>query len=493
VAAGIVLPFLDVGGTSPTLADAGWSATAAAVVAGLLVVGGTGAFFGRWGVGLAGGAALCFLGLALLTLTEVAEAVQLFDDIGVDGGVGSATAAWLVAGALALAVSIGALASLGAPRGAAWPYVISSLGLLLLAIGVLVPPAGLDVGEHLFGGETGSDAGVVMMLAALVGAAIAQVAARSPASGFLALGVAGPWLASWLAFAVHDESGGLPIPFADQPALVAICIILISFSWVGACWWGAPAALGATAAATPAGVGAAGAGAFAFGAVPATGGVGFGAAQVLTVVVCGASVLVGAGGAASAATSDGYGAYDVAYGSTYGSDGFETDVGELSYEEDDSYVDDSYDTSAGSGSATSSGGSGSVDVEECVEVECNPVGSSSGEGSWDDGYSLGEPCSPAIAADIRADLPGRDPGELVSRYEAGNFVIHICEGAQGETYHGENVTNGNRIVLEASGSPSQGFTAYNDNYEYFIDQASLQIYENGGLLQEDVVVAYEEP
>jgi hypothetical protein len=445
-------------------------------------------------VGLAVGAATAFVGLAFVELRGAEAAIRLSDEAGGDVGIGIGIAMWVLAAVLAFVILLG-VTSLGAARGQTWPHALSAIGLLLLTLGVLVPPPGFDLGEHLFVGDGWSDLGMATLLGGLVFAAIAQLSCRCPGAGLLALGVAAPWVASWLAFAIDGTFGGLPVPFRDQPALTVVAIVLVSCSWVGALWWG-PASAGIAANTASAGAG----GAVYSGA--SAGGAAFGTAQGMALVLCGATVLVAAAGGASAADSQRGSdlASSIPAVSDLGSgDGTYSDGG--SFEDtfvEDTFADGDASTSDSGGSGGGNSGDGGSEVDECLQVECQPsgagtVGSSAGDGEWDDRYVLGEPCSPAIASDIGTWFPGRDPGELVARYEAGNFVIHICRGVDGETYHGDNITNGEMIVLEASGTPASGFTAYNEAYEYSIDRRALGISVDGRQIQTDPVVAYEEP
>ncbi len=99
-------------------------------------------------------------------------------------------------------------------------------------------------------------------------------------------------------------------------------------------------------------------------------------------------------------------------------------------------------------------------------------------------------CPPDIANDVSIRLD-RDAGYLQARYEAGNFVIHVCTGSQGPVYHGRNTTNADMIVLPATGDASTGFTAINGAYTYSIDEISLVIRTGGSLVQEDPVFSSE--
>ncbi|MCB1016112.1 MAG: hypothetical protein KDB10_13485 [Acidimicrobiales bacterium] len=472
VTAGIFTPFLSFeGGFEGALIDSDWGATASLTVAALLLVGGIAAFSRPWGAALAAGSALTFLGVAATYLRPVAEVVRFSSEAGGSTSVGAGFVFWCLAAALGLAVVALGLASLGPRQGPVWPFVLSACGVGLLLIGVLVPPDGFSFGELLFLGDGWQDVASVVLLAGLAITAIVVGVGRSPAAAAFALAATAPWIASWLVFAVDDVSGGLPIPFLDAPVAAGLAVTLISMAWLGA------ALPGATAMGTASGVGA----------------TAWSAGQVVVVVLCGGSLLVAAGGTVAATADDG-GSFAsspsaVAFGDGEGEIGSDPGAGGGFESGDQGTADDGFiDDFSGS----SSGGSGSsFDTEECFEIECEDV-------IVDEAPDLGPnvltnvECPSAVAAHIRTDQPGLDPGYLQARYEAGNFSIHLCTGLDGSVYHGENVTNGDRIVLLASGDVVRGFTAYNGAYEYFIDENELLITVDGDFLQRDVVVDYEE-
>lgn len=100
-------------------------------------------------------------------------------------------------------------------------------------------------------------------------------------------------------------------------------------------------------------------------------------------------------------------------------------------------------------------------------------------------------CPADIASDVTTRLGRADAGFLQARYQAGNFVIHVCTGSQGPVYHGQNTTNADMIVLPATGDVSTGFTAANGVYTYAISDVSLIIRSSGNLIQENPVTAHE--
>lgn len=487
---GVFAPFVSSSGVDAALIDAQWSATAALCAGALLLVAGAVALVDRRGAAVAGGAALIFLGIAGINVRSAAALVDLSSGFGGGTAFGAGFYLWLAAAAASVVLVVVALATLGAPRGAPWLYLVAAAGPLLLVVGVLAPPDGFGFGfgEMVFAGDVGQDAAMVVLLGGLVVASAALLAARSPASALFALAVTGPWVASWFVFAVDGTSGGLPVPFVQTPALAALAVGLTSVAWFGALWGvGAAGAAAGTAAGAGTAVGA--------GVAP-----GLAMAQVITIVICGGTVLASAAGAAAAEPS-GYsngGTIDYAYGAggydategatdTY-DDPYPTEPAtDDYYAEDSGGATDTYD-------APSTDDGNTYDTEVCVEVECQDGGEAPAATGHDDRYDDSVLTNVVCPADIAVDMnaAGGDAGYLQARYTAGNFVIHICTGPGGSIYHGQNVTNTDKIVLPATGDVYSGFTAVNGTYTYDIDQYSLVIRRSGSLLQDTPVATYEE-
>lgn len=463
VVAGTFLPFVSSSGSSGALIDGDWTATAVLTVGALMVVGGIAGLVARWGTMLAAGAGVTFLGISVLDLSSAVRAVDAANDFGGDLSLAAGFAAWAAAVVLCGVLAVVALTMLGSASHPTWPYAVGSAGAALLAIGVLSPPDGFSFGELAFAGDSWSDASMGVLLGGLATAALVLALVRSPNSAVFALAVVTPWAASWLVFAVEGTFGGLPVPFPETPALTGLAVAMVSMTWVGALW--APA-----------------------GATVATGAPGLAFGQVMTIVVCGASVLAAAGGVAAANGSESPFASSPSSVSPYsGADGVIPDPGAYDVEDESDVTGDTFDASS-SGQSSSAGDT--FETEECIEIECED-GSGDVTG-YDDDVLTNVACPSGIAADIRAAGQGSDAGYLQARYEAGNFVIHVCTGPGGSVYHGQNVTNTDMIVLPASGDVYSGFVAVNGSYTYSIDDSYLVIEVSGELLQEDPVFAYDE-
>lgn len=463
VVAGTFLPFVSSSGSSGALIDRDWTATAVLTVGALMVVGGIAGLVARWGAMLAAGAGVTFLGISVLDLSSAVRAVDAANDFGGDLSLAAGFAAWAAAAVLCGVLAVVALTVLGSASHPTWPYAVGAAGVALLAIGVLSPPDGFSFGELAFAGDSWSDASMGVLLGGLAAATLVLALVRSPNSAVFALAVVTPWAASWLVFAVEGTFGGLPVPFPETPALTGLAVAMVSMTWVGALW--APA-----------------------GAAVATGAPGLAFGQVMTIVVCGASMLAAAGGVAAANGSESPFASSPSSVSPYsGADGVIPDAGAYDVEDESDVTGDTFDASS-SGQSSSAGDT--FETEECIEIECED-GSGDVTG-YDDDVLTNVACPSGIAADIRAAGQGSDAGYLQARYEAGNFVIHVCTGPGGSVYHGQNVTNTDMIVLPASGDVYSGFVAVNGSYTYSIDDSYLMIEVSGELLQEDPVFAYDE-
>ncbi len=463
VVAGTFLPFVSSSGSPGALIDGDWTATAVLTVGALMVVGGIAGLVARWGTMLAAGAGVTFLGIAVLDLSSAVRAVDAANDFGGDLSLAAGFAAWAAAAVLCGVLAVVALTMLGSASHPTWPYAVGAAGAALLAIGVLSPPDGFSFGELAFAGDSWSDASMGVLLGGLAAATLVLALVRSPNSAVFALAVVTPWAASWLIFAVEGTFGGLPVPFPETPALTGLAVAMVSMTWVGALW--APA-----------------------GAAVATGAPGLAFGQVMTIVVCGASVLAAAGGVAAANGSESPFASSPSSVSPHsGADGVIPDPGAYDVEDESDVTGDTFDASS-SGQSSSAGDT--FETEECIEIECEDA--SGDVTGYDDDVLTNVACPSGIAADIRAAGQGSDAGYLQARYEAGNFVIHVCTGPGGPVYHGQNVTNTDMIVLPASGDVYSGFVAVNGSYTYSIDDSYLVIEVSGDLLQEDPVFAYDE-
>lgn len=80
--------------------------------------------------------------------------------------------------------------------------------------------------------------------------------------------------------------------------------------------------------------------------------------------------------------------------------------------------------------------------------------------------------------------------KLVNYFETNNFQIYICRTSKGLFYTGINKKNGLRTApLRVITEEGTGYVVNTGNITYIVTGASLGIYRNNQLLQEEPVIA----
>lgn len=347
---GSLAPFVGFGGSSSRVAE-GWGVIAALACGAVVLVGGLSAPRTTSARAIAAGGAITFLGLFAVTFRSVLLAMELSSEFGDGITPHVGFFAWCLAAIGSVVVCALAVSTLAGPGASPLPLLGAAGGILVFWSGLLVPPNGLGIGDHLFFGDTGSDAAVVVLLAGLPIAAVTLLAARNAAAAGLALGVCVPWAASWIVYGIDGTSGGLPVPWPEQPAVAAVAVALASLSVVGAFWWGSSGLALASAGGSAA----------------------LSGAQIVVLIVCGATVAASAGAALAAEPSP-FG-YSLASAGTnvgpIGGNDAGGDVGGFDGGTGSGVTDQNGSSGSDSGADQGSGDSGTdVITEDCVEVRC---------------------------------------------------------------------------------------------------------------------------
>ncbi|OCQ98882.1 hypothetical protein BCD64_22825 [Nostoc sp. MBR 210] len=82
-------------------------------------------------------------------------------------------------------------------------------------------------------------------------------------------------------------------------------------------------------------------------------------------------------------------------------------------------------------------------------------------------------------------------GRLEAYIETTNFYIHICNKKGNLFYTGISKSTGKGIrSLRAYSEEGTGYVARNNNYEYVVNGAGLDIVKNGRVIQTDRVLKY---
>ncbi|MBD2343167.1 hypothetical protein [Anabaena subtropica] len=82
-------------------------------------------------------------------------------------------------------------------------------------------------------------------------------------------------------------------------------------------------------------------------------------------------------------------------------------------------------------------------------------------------------------------------GRLSAQIETRNFIIHLCKRRGKLFYTGVSKRNGRGIYsLPAYTEEGTGYVARNGRYEYVVNGASLDIINNGKLIQSESVIRY---
>ncbi|MBU7584470.1 MAG: hypothetical protein KAF91_16410 [Nostoc sp. TH1S01] len=82
-------------------------------------------------------------------------------------------------------------------------------------------------------------------------------------------------------------------------------------------------------------------------------------------------------------------------------------------------------------------------------------------------------------------------GQLEAYIETTNFYIHICNKSGKLFYTGISKLNGKGVrSLRAYTEEGTGYVVKNQNYEYVVNGASLDIIKNNRVIQTDPVIKY---
>ncbi|BAY16935.1 hypothetical protein NIES21_27690 [Anabaenopsis circularis NIES-21] len=82
-------------------------------------------------------------------------------------------------------------------------------------------------------------------------------------------------------------------------------------------------------------------------------------------------------------------------------------------------------------------------------------------------------------------------GTLEAYFETANFHIYICNKNRKMYYTGISKSTGKGIrSLRAYSEEGTGYVATNNNYEYIVNGANLEIVKNGRVIQTERVIRY---